>query len=480
MKTSRYHFLVDDPKHLVKARRIAFFAAVSVLGIGSPLWAQNWTGAAGNDWNTAANWSGGSLPNGQTIYIETTTPSIATITANSNFTPVDIRVGTENSGNTGRVDLLSGSLSTGNGNWMFVGTEGANGTFNLANTSITGGALTGYGLGSGSLTVGGPSTSSGRLWIGADSGGMGTFNMNTSGFLTTQQSDLGLIVATNGGNGVFNLDNGTVNINNGGQSWFGDNNIGSGGTLNMSGGVFNASGNMLFGHNTSTGVLNMSGGVLNLAAGASLILGAPDQWWLADTGVGVMNLSGGTVNAAGGAYFGHENGNGTLNMSGGVLNVPGNLEFGVPDQYWVVQGGTGVMNLSGGTLNASYVNFANSTAGSHLGVGSGTIAAGAVLNSQTWVEVGFGGNGGGGAAGNLTVNGALNVNTAGGGGLNVGTWDTVPGVVTINDGAKVKIETTAASVLATKTTPGPTSSTRMAASWHSTATPVRPSAAPAA
>ena len=388
MKTFRHHLLVDDPKHLVKARRIALFAAVSVLGIGSPLWAQNWTGAAGTDWNTAANWSGGSLPNGQTIYIETTTPSIATITANSNFTPVDIRVGTENSGNTGRVDQLAGSLATGNGNWMFVGTQGANGIFNLANTLGTGGTFTGYGLGSGSLTIGGPSTSGGRLWIGTDSGGFGTFNVNTSGFLTTQQSDLGLIVATNGGSGVFNLDAGTVNINNGGQSWFGDNNSSSGGTLNISGGVYNASGDMWFGHNTGTGVLNMTGGVINAG---TMVFGDPDQWWWADYG-------------------------------------------------------TGVMNLSGGTINANFVKFCNSAASSNLAVASGTIGAGAVLNSQTYVVLAFGGYGAGGANSSLTVNGTLNVNTNASAGVNdliMGQYDTCNGLLTINSGARVCIENNA-------------------------------------
>ena len=343
------------------------------------------------DWNNAANWAGGSFPGGAfpngNADIETTTPNIATLTTDSAFTPADIDIAID-SGATGRVDQLAGNLATGDGNWMYIGNTGT-GAFNLANTMVAGGAFTGYGLGSGTLTIGGPSTSSGRLWIGVSPGGSGTFNMNTSGALSTQQSDLGLIVGTNGGQGIFNLDAGTVNINNGGAAWFGDNNASSGGTLNMSGGVFNASGDILLGHNAgSTGVLN---------------------------------------------------------MSGGVLNVSGNLGIGYPDVWnWLADAGTGVINLTGGTINTNLVKFSNSAAPSHLGVGSGTIGAGAVLNSKTYVVLAFGGNGSGGASSNLVVNGTLNVDTAGpSNDLIMGQYDTVNGNLTINPGATVRIENNA-------------------------------------
>ena len=346
----------------------ALVAIVPLLGL---LWQPNearatvstWTGSVSTDWNTAGNWNNG-FPNGSypdgVAYILSSTGNIATVTASSVFTPSDIHVG-DTAGDSGRLDVVAGAVSTGNGNWMFVGYNSSNGTLNLANTTGVGGTFSGYGLGSGSITVGGPSTGSGRLWVGQPTNyggtGYGVVNMNTSGVLNTQDSGLGLIVGTNGASGVFNLDAGTVNINDGGAAWFGDNSAASVGTLNMSGGVFNCSGPM---------------------------------------------------------WFGHPNGS--------------------------AAGGTGILNLTGGTINTNFIGMSNSTASNCLGVGSGTIGAGAVLNSQTYVVLAFGGYGAGGASSNLVVNGTLNVDTTGAGNdLIMGQYDTANGNLTINSGATVRI-----------------------------------------
>ena len=66
-------------------------------------------------------------------------------------------------------------------------------------------SLTGFGLGSGSLTVNGA-----RLYVGGQqnaAGGIGTFNMNTTGTLAIGND---LALGTGGGTGVLNLDAGTI------------------------------------------------------------------------------------------------------------------------------------------------------------------------------------------------------------------------------------------------------------------------------
>src|SRR5688572_1675350 len=104
----------------------------------------DWTGATSTDWNDPTNWSNG-FPNGAfpsgIATVNTSTGNIATITADSAFTPSDINIGI-GAGNTGRVDHRAGQLNGGAGNWAFIGVNGGTGTYNLANTATTGGTLT--------------------------------------------------------------------------------------------------------------------------------------------------------------------------------------------------------------------------------------------------------------------------------------------------------------------------------------------------
>src|SRR5206468_5343433 len=86
----------------------------------------------------------------------------------------------------------------------------------LADTSKTGGTYTGFGTGSGNLSV------AGNLYIGGryfDANGVGTVNVNTTGSLTAGN----LVDVSDGqngsGNGTLNLDNGTVSS--GGEFWTG-------------------------------------------------------------------------------------------------------------------------------------------------------------------------------------------------------------------------------------------------------------------
>ena len=129
----------------------------------------NWTGTTSRDWNIPSNWSLARVPvnpNGNVAPADTfDDAAINTIPANTPLINAtipalrDILVGNGATTN-GRLDHTAGSAATGGGNWMFVGTAGGNGTYNLANASAAGGTLTVMGQGAGNLTVGG------RLYVG--------------------------------------------------------------------------------------------------------------------------------------------------------------------------------------------------------------------------------------------------------------------------------------------------------------------------
>lgn len=206
MKTFRHCVLFNEPRgHFTKARLIVLFAAMSIIAVGSPVWA-DWTGTNSTAWNDQGNW-GGTFPTGD-ANIYTNSPNIATITANSLFTPNDIVIG-----GGAQIKHIAGSLSTGGG-WSSVGIYGNTGIYNLADTGGTGGTFTGYGLGSGSLTLGGLLDLGGVNQGFGSTSGNGTFNMNTTGVLTIQGGGgypgTSLAVGNHGATGVFNLDNGTI------------------------------------------------------------------------------------------------------------------------------------------------------------------------------------------------------------------------------------------------------------------------------
>lgn len=359
----------------------------------------NWVGGAAGatqDWNTAANW-GGALPLAtESITINLATGNFPVITADPSFTPVDISVGT--AGTTGRLDQRAGTVATGNNNWLFAGRGNAGvGTYNLADTSVTSGAtagaLTGFGPGTGSINVGGATTTTGgRLVLGDGGTSIGTFNMNTSGTLKTEEDGIGVLLGNGGtSTGTFKLDGGTLQINapattgiallsgtNGGDGnfrmsggtvnatggiWAGDNLAGSQGLIEITGGNFTATasgtgtqlGQHSIGRGLGQGTLNLSGGTLALAGTTHIGLSGTAT---AGT-VGIANITGGTFTNTGDLKVGSGvAGNavaaaatGTLNISAGTATVTGLLQAGSGNDNTDLVNGT--INLSGtGTLNA--------------------------------------------------------------------------------------------------------------------------------
>ena len=292
-----------------------------------------WTGTTSTDWNTAGNWSLTNVPTGQNTVVNNTSGNIATITADLAATPNDIIVT-----GGGRIDHLAGTAGTGGGSWMYVGKDSTLSTYNLADTSVAGGGITGYGQGSGTVNA------TGNLQVAAWGGNRnGTMNINTTGALNVTGTlrignDVGSV-------GVMNLESGSVILSHTG--WGADvTHIGHGGgvgTLNIGGGSFSASRNFQLGNDRGTGTINITGGSLTVAGTDDVFIGR-------DKGTGIVNQSGGVVEFNHNTYI--ANGNyqsdptsGTYNLSAGVLNVK--REFAIGREG---ASATGTLNMTGGTI----------------------------------------------------------------------------------------------------------------------------------
>ena len=378
-----------------------------------------WTGGTSTDWNTAANWSGNAVPTGQNAVVNNTSGNIATITADLAATPNDIIVT-----GGGRIDHLAGTAGTGGGSWMFVCQDSTLSTYNLADTSVAGGGITGYAQGTGTVNA------TGNFNLAAFGGSrVGTMNMNTTGALNVTGA---FRIGNDGGSvGIMNLESGTVVVSNINTFAGGENNIGhdggvatlnisggslsvaevlrfgngsgGNGTLNMTGGAINKAGNgqFLVGHNNGTGTVVQSGGTIiannelyigneNAGASGTYTLSGTGALTVSnevvvgrESGTGVLNVNGGTLTTEGNGnmYIGRRNGTGTLNQTDGVVNV--NREFGVGtrDDNKI---GTGTYNLSGGSLSAANNIFI----GKELGASGTMDMTGGTMSTSDKLQIG--------------------------------------------------------------------------------------------
>ena len=141
--------------------------------------ATNWTGGVDQDWNKPGNWDNGVPAPTQgaegNAMINNGAPGVYPIISAPGLYKADVDLWIGHTAGTGRLDQQTGTLETGDGNWMFTGQGGGNGTYNLANTAVGGGTFTGYGLGDGSLNVGG-ALQNGIWHIGID----GSTGLSTS------------------------------------------------------------------------------------------------------------------------------------------------------------------------------------------------------------------------------------------------------------------------------------------------------------
>lgn len=392
-------------------------AAVSGLHAADNIWTNTGT----TDWNTPANWSLGRVPTKATFndeaVINTNTGSIATISSDLAAGPSGIIVG-QGPGTNGRLDHTAGNAATGGGNWMKIGHNGGTGVYNIAHTAGTGGSLTGFGQGSGSLTV------NGQLRVGggdAGTGGNGTMNVNTSGTISVTNE---LHVGTNASTGLLNMDNGTFNAS--GAIYIGNGASGGNGvtgTLNISGGSFTkAAGSQLrVGSAGGNGFLNVSGGTLTNTGTSEFQIGDG-----AGTD-GTVTLSGsGTINTASWVSIGRSTGTGILNVNGGTFNkTNGDTAFIVGD------GSTGTLNQTNGAI----------TTNGEVWIGSGTSngnynMSGGTFSADSWFVVGRN-NGGLGKLtmtdGTITKGGSGDF-VVGGDGTANGTVDFSGGLINVTGG----------------------------------------------
>ena len=367
--------------------------------------AADWTGGTSTDWNTATNWSGGSIPTGQNAIINNGgAGSIATISANLSVTPNDIDIR-----NGSRLDHTAGTAGTNGGAWMFVGQDNSAGTYNLANTGSAGAGITGFAQGSGSLNA------TGNLLVGAfGDNRTGTVRVNTSGTLAV--SNELFIGDSQNSTGNFLLESGTMTVNN--KIFVGNNK--ANGSLTMSGGTLTKTGGdeTFVGRDQGTGTITQSGGTITL--NHNLYVGQSSG------STGTYNISGGAILNVGRDFVvGRESGNGTLNMTGGTITKTGDEKFIVGHNN-----ATGTVVQSGGTITANnelYIGNENASAS-----GTYTLSGTGALNVSNEVVVGRESG-----TGVLNVNGGT-LTTSGNGNMYIGrrngtgTLNQTAGTISVN------------------------------------------------
>ncbi|MEO7098238.1 MAG: autotransporter-associated beta strand repeat-containing protein [Luteolibacter sp.] len=442
MKPSRM-----NPLNWSRSAGIALTAAL-VTVCCSAVHAADWNGSTSTDWNIGSNWSGGTVPNNEGVVVNTTTGNIATLSSNAPDVG-ELAVGLWFG--TGLFNHVGGSINATVRVLIGAGQD-AIGTYNLANTATTGGSLTGFGTGTGSLTT--P-----EIFLGdpfGASGSHGTFNINTSGTVaTTNNFGVGFNSSTPS---TVNLDTGTITV---GQELQVGANTGGIGVFNQSGGSVATTGLAIIGNATgSTGTYNLTAG--SLSAGTELWVGqsgtgtfnqsagtvSSSNLRVGQNGTGTFAQSGGTVAITGLSIIGNATGStGTYNLTGGSLSSDGELWVGqngtatfnqsagtVSSANWFVigrdNGGNGTYNQSGGTVNAA-TGGGQTVLSSFTGGTSTLNVSGGTFNATNDLFVGEGGNGTLNVSGTGTVTtgefASVRVAQAGGAGvvnLNGGTLQT--------------------------------------------------------
>ena len=321
----------------------------AILGSNSAL--ASWTGGTSTDWNNFANWTGTTGGSG-TVLINSIPANVPTISADINPIPTTILVG-----NTlaGRVNHVAGNASVSAGNDLVLGrTTGGNGTYNLANTAASGGSLTGFGQGSGNLTI--PY----RVCVGGSLGvATGALNIHTTGTLAVGTQ---LLVGNLGGTGTVKMDSGTLTVVN-------EIEVGNGAS--------------------STGIFSMSGGAVTKSGASTAVTiggGVTINSLTTDGGTGTANLTGGTFTTAGVFRVGENLTTGSVHSSNGTLNL-GGTNLTVNGEFWVGNntGATGAMHFSSGSLTVGSWSVIGRKDGTNTGVGaSGTVT----MTGGTWTKTG--------------------------------------------------------------------------------------------
>lgn len=320
----------------------------------------NWTALTSTDWNDVTNWSiTPTVADNLNINWYGGPPGSGAPVISADETLLhgnDIKIGLF--GGTGRIDHSAGAANCGT---LSLGWAGGTGTYNLADTTTTGGTLTGFGTGSGSLTVTNR-IAMGHLFWGSD-GGAATFNINTSGSLAVT-NNFEIAVGDKGAeNGLctVNLDAGAVTAGNLVLAQYDDAAAErpgvptgvfnqAGGTVTLTHRLILAPGSQNSAHATgNVGIYTLSNGTLRTD-------NSHDNFW--EAGVNMASANWNYVNGSGN---GNNGGTATFNLDGGTLStlyifsdnvVDNNGTPDIPEDDVTYTRGTSTFNFNGGILQA--------------------------------------------------------------------------------------------------------------------------------
>lgn len=315
-------------RNVLKSRftyETVIFSLLLLIACTGDVFSQTWTGSVNSDWNTAGNWSGGSVPGtGATVSIPNTT--------NKPILNVAKSIGNLTIGNWGSattLTIISGGALSVTGNFSMNGGGQLHidgGSFNHTGTNYNGAysATAFIEMTSGSFSsaanmnlVGGNNTSQPAFSAGS---GTATFTGN----LTVANSKM--FYAENA-DSVYVLGSLTVN-----GSYYGDDGktvvdgaatIGSGGKIYLDTGILKFNSTVNIGNN---GTASFGSGTVYMNDDVTVVSS------------GYVNVENATVNITGNAAF---SSNGNLSVSSGTINVGGNAS---------IQSG-GTMSLGGGNMN---------------------------------------------------------------------------------------------------------------------------------
>jgi autotransporter-associated beta strand protein len=347
-----------------------------------------WNASTGN-WLDAAKWGGTEPTSSDYAYIQNGGTATITQTEEQCYY---LYLGASGAGNSGTIEMTSGSLSVGyceyignSGTGTFTQNGGtvsdtdttyigfsstSNGTLNVNDGTFNTPYLYSGNGGTGTFTqYGGSVNASSGTVVGYSSGITGSLTIN-SGTFTTPNMFLGY-----DGIGTISQSGGTVNTTT--ATYIGYHSSGSTGSLSISGGTF-SSDNIFLG-SSGTGTLTLTGGTLKLS---SLTKG---------TGTAVFNFSGGVLqftksSTSDVALSIGTNGNATIDTQG----YPVTFSSTVTGMGGLTKTGTGVLtfsstvNYSGDTsISAGTLIFLGSTSDVGDIMGTGTLVVGNGTSSST-------------------------------------------------------------------------------------------------
>lgn len=237
--------------------------------------------------------------------------------------------------------------------------------------------------------------------------------------------------------GAYVQNGSTVNVGNLG-GWFrlGDS-FGAAGYYTLNAGTLNASNHFDVGE-AGTGILNISGGVINLGSAGLFDIGdggtqgivtqingtvncSPQMWLGGNSGTGAYTLGGGVLNVHNYVAIGRNGGAGSFVMTGGTFTQDTGGNFLVGTDGGGGAAGNGTVQQSGGTIHVSQqLLIPEDNAAS---VGTYNLSGSGRLIVDNWLAIGRGGTGNfnlsGGSITKTSVNGG-NLDLGAGGAQNGG------------------------------------------------------------